>query len=622
MKHISYVGNEQFIPGIHELEKQLHITLDAEGYQVCCEKAGKGITVDICDHKATVTYGKDCQFFRAFSLAVQYVDGDDRHITVEDQFEHYGTMQNTSSHVMSAEGVKDLLRQHALMGYDYLELYMEICYEVPGEPYFGYMKGRFSQQELKELAAYGDMLCVQLVPCIQTLGHMADFFKWGPNYKYSDIHGTLLADYEPTYELIEKMLRSLRECVTTDRINLGMDEAYFMCKGRYHWFVDASLPDPSKVFVRHVKRVLQIAKDVGFTDLAMWYDNLFEMEFKGYNNPPDWLWTGFKQEIMDEYPDVRMIFWNYVIRDVEEFERIVAMIRTLSPRVSFASMVHGYTSFAPENDITASLEECAKEGCKRCGIDDLLITWWGGRSSSLAQTAGYIHYIESCGENSGYDLNERCKFLYGYTYDELCKLDIPNKIESKTEATGMAEGNNPCFYILAEDPLLGIMESHIPADAAQTFAQHAKTLAQLADRDGYLSYIFKFETVLCEVLAEKADLPKLVKDAYDQGDKARLKAIAKEKIPAVIEKMEAFRDAYYEYWLTYNRHIGWERYENMLGGHMYRLSKVAKLLCDYADGKVAKIEELEQERLPYSPGKAGRVIGNGSWYGISTTANG
>ena len=36
----------------------------------------------------------------------------------------------------------------------------------------------------------------------------------------------------------------------------------------------------------------------------------------------------------------------------------------------------------------------------------------------------------------------------------------------------------------------------------------------------------------------------------------------------------------------------------------------------------AKIEELEQERLPYSPGKAGRVIGNGSWYGISTTANG
>lgn len=619
MKKIHYIGEAKFLPGMARIEKQLGFTLAEDGYEIACAQAGIGITVEICGKKAKVSYGKDCLFFRAFSLACQYVDGEDRTIQVNNQFRRYGTMQNTSSHVMSVKGVKDLLVQHALMGYDYLELYTEVCYEVPEEPYFGYMKGRFTQAELKELAQFGDMMFVELVPCIQTLGHMADLFKWGPYGEVFDIHNTLLVDYERTYELIERMLRSLKECYTTTRINLGMDEAYFMGKGRYHWFVDDSLPDPSMMYIRHLKRVLGIAKKVGFTDLAIWYDNLFEINYKGYINPPEWLWKDFKKEIVDNFPEVRLIFWNYVIQDVDDFCRFVGYIRQLSPVVSFASMVHGYTSFAPENDITASLVETAKAGCKACGIDDLMITWWGGKSSSLAQLGGYYHYIENCGENTGYDFNEHCKFLFGYTYDELCALDLPNKIEESTGSTGMAEGNNPCFYILAEDPLLGIMSHHIPENACATYANHAKVLSELAQRDSMFSYIFKFEQVLCDTLASKADLSHVVKKAYDAGDKAALRKIATERIPVIQEKMEAFRNAYYEYWLTYNRHIGWDRYENMIGGHIYRLGKVAQLLTAYADGKVEKIEELEQTRLPVNPRKVGRVIGNGSWYGISTT---
>ena len=66
MKNISYIGSEQFLPGIRELEKQLHITLDPTGYPVCCEKAGKGITVEVKDHKATVTYGRIASFSGPF----------------------------------------------------------------------------------------------------------------------------------------------------------------------------------------------------------------------------------------------------------------------------------------------------------------------------------------------------------------------------------------------------------------------------------------------------------------------------------------------------------------------------------------------------------------------------
>lgn len=619
MKKIKFIGNEKFLPGLAELSGQLKIAIDDSGYEVKCACEGKGIRVEIAGNKAVVSYEKDCWFFRAFSLAAQYVDGEDRVITVEPQFNHFGTMQNCSSLVMSVEGVKDVIRQQALMGMDYLELYTEYTYEIEGEPYFGYMKGRYSRQELQELDAYGKMLGVEMVPCIQTLGHMAGLFKWGAYGHVSDIAGTLLCDYEPTYELIEKMLRAMKDSFTTTRINLGTDEAYFMGKGRYHWFVDDTLPDPSQMYIRHVKRVIEIAKKVGYENIGIWYDNLFEINYKGYICPPEWLWKDFPKEITEAFPDVRMIIWHYTVNDVEEFKTIVAHTRQLSENVSFASMVHGYTSFVPDNYITKMLEHCAKEGCKACGIDDMMLTWWGGKSSSLAQLGGYYHYIEYCGENSGYDMNERCKFLFGYTYDELCALDLPNQIQEGAGPTGLAEGNNPCFYILADDPLLGMMEKHIPADAAEIYESHAKVLGELAQRDSDFNYIFEFESVLCKTLAAKCDLPKIIKEAYDKGDKAALRSIAAEKIPAVLAAVEEFYDAYYSYWIRFNRTMGWEKFSSMLGGLMMRLKHTAKLLGDYADGKVAKIEELEQERLPLTKNSDGKITCMRDWYYAATT---
>lgn len=619
MKKIKFIGNEKFLPGLAEVKAQLKIELDENGYEIACSCGGKGITVEIADHKAAVTYEKDCQFFRAFSLAAQYVDGEDRKITVQPQFNRFGTMQNCSTLVMSVEGVKDVIRQQALMGMDYLELYTEFTYEIPGEPYFGYMKGRYSQKELQELDAYGKMMGVEIVPCIQTLGHMAGLFKWGAYGHVSDIAGTLLCDYEPTYELIEKMLRAMRQSFTSTRINLGTDEAYFMGKGRYHWFVDDTLPDPSMMYIRHVKRVIEIAKKVGYEDIALWYDNLFEINYKGYICPPEWLWKDFPKEITEAFPDVRLIIWHYVVTDVEEFKTIVSHTRQLSQNVSFASMVHGYTSFAPENYITRMLENCAKEGCKACGIDDMMITWWGGKSSSLAQLGGYYHYIEFCGENSGYDMNERAKFLFGYTYDELCALDLPNRIQEGAGPTGMAEGNNPPFYIMADDPLLGIMEKHIPLDAAQTYQKQSEILGELAQRDSEFGYIFAFESVLCKTLAVKCDLSRIIKQAYDKGDMAALRQIAAEKIPAVIAAIEEFHQAYYSYWIRFNKTMGWERFESMLGGQILRLKSVAKLLTDYADGKVSRIEELEQERLPLTANSDGKVTCMRDWYYAATT---
>jgi len=229
--------------------------------------------------------------------------------------------------------VKKFIRQSALMGYNYLQLYTEITFEVPEEPYFGYMKGRYTKEELKEIVAYGKRFEVELVPCTQTLGHMAELFKWKQYYEVKDIERVLLVDYERTYRLIENMLKTLAECFDTDRINLGMDEAYFIGLGRYLWFIDNKEQDRSLLFIKHLKRVLLLAEKYGFTKPSIWYDNVFHIEFKGYSIPPVWLQSEFSEEIRAAFPQVQMIFWNYVPYSVFNFTRAVNMIKQLSSSV-------------------------------------------------------------------------------------------------------------------------------------------------------------------------------------------------------------------------------------------------------------------------------------------------
>ena len=57
--------------------------------------------------------------------------------------------------VMKLSVVKKFIRYMAIMGLDTLMLYTEDTYEIPEYPYFGYMRGRYSCEELKEMDEYG-----------------------------------------------------------------------------------------------------------------------------------------------------------------------------------------------------------------------------------------------------------------------------------------------------------------------------------------------------------------------------------------------------------------------------------------------------------------------------------
>ena len=94
-------------------------------------------------------------------------------------FRNFGVMIDCSRNaVMTIKQLKKFITVISRMGYNQVQLYMEDTYEVDGEPFFGYLRGKYSKQELKELDDFAYGLGVELVPNIQTLAHMGAFTKW------------------------------------------------------------------------------------------------------------------------------------------------------------------------------------------------------------------------------------------------------------------------------------------------------------------------------------------------------------------------------------------------------------------------------------------------------------
>ena len=65
-------------------------------------------------------------------------------------FDKFGVMIDCSRNaVMNVSAFKKMADILSSLGYNTIRLYTEDTYEVDGEPYFGYLRGRYSKAELR-----------------------------------------------------------------------------------------------------------------------------------------------------------------------------------------------------------------------------------------------------------------------------------------------------------------------------------------------------------------------------------------------------------------------------------------------------------------------------------------
>lgn len=510
-------------------------------------------------------------------------------------YKHFGVMLDCSRNaVMKVSAVKRMIDCLQKMGYNTLELYTEDTYEIKGEPFFGYLRGRYTGAELKEIDAYAKERGIELIPCVQTLAHFTALVRNGAYRQIVDCNDILLIDEPKTYELIEKIFATLAENFTSRLVNIGMDEAHMVGLGKYldkHGFTNRF-----DLLIRHLNKVVEIAKKYGFKP-HMWSDMFFRLACKGEYCDPN---ANIPQEIKDAVPkEIALTYWDYYHDDTEFYNGMIEKHLEFNREVWFAGGAYSWNGgIAPMNAFSLKVMKPAMQSVRQKNVENVLITMWGdnGRECSFFSLLPALYAIKQYADGNTDENGIKDGFyrLFGVSYDEFTSLDIPNQLE--LEELTMS---NPSKCLLYSDPFMGIMDKTLEAVPHIPYDEYAKTLRKNGKNAKEFSYLFDVQAKLCHVLAIKAELGIKTRKAYANGDKTLLKALIEEynELP---ERLERFHESFYTLWHEDNKPQGWEIQDARLGGLIRRVKTCAKRLQAYVDGKLKAIDELEEELFKQS----------------------
>ncbi|WP_127594026.1 beta-N-acetylhexosaminidase [Paenibacillus lautus] len=594
------------MPGIQLLLDELGVELEEDGVpvQVALSDGDLEVGRDL-DH-AYIRYGRKHQFFRGLGLLVQHSrQSDTFHLHERQQFDQIGPMFDLSRNaVLTVDSFKLMLNKMALMGMNSVMLYMEDTYEIEYEPYFGYMRGRYTQSELKEIDDYADQFGIEAFPSIQTLAHLEEFLKWEPIKHYRDTKGALLVGSEQTDSLIERMIEAASAPFRSSKIHIGMDEAEELGRGKY--LDHNGYVSRFDIMISHLDKVLAAVRKRGLKPM-MWSDMFLKLAAGGGGDAAYYdKGTSIPEDMARRIPkDVDMVYWDYTHMEPEDYEKLIANHRPLGCNLVFAGAVWIFNTFGVNYGLSLNASNVALQVCKQEGIRKVYATMWGddgNEGNPFAALLGlqlYAEHAYSEQEPSPAQLAERVKFCTGIDMEAFLLLKDLDEIPG--QEPNNAKQSNPSKFLLYQDVLLGMFDKQIEGlDLSNHYAELEQNLRAKRDSGAELDYLFEMPEKLSAVLKRKSEIGILLKQAYDAKDADTLRHMAKNVLPAISKAVQELRIAHRTQWHRMFKPFGWEVIDIRYGGVITRLDTASFRILEYVEGRMARIEELEQERLVFS----------------------
>lgn len=502
--------------------------------------------------------------------------------------------------VMTVQAVKGMIDAHAALGLNLMMLYTEDTYTVPEAPYLGYLRGRYTEKELREMDDYAAESGVELVPCVQTLAHLEQFLQWDVNRDIKDNDCVLMIDEPKTYAWIRAALTALRRCFRTNRIHIGMDEAHGVGLGEYYQKHGAV--NRFELLTRHLNRVVDICKELGFKPI-MWSDMFYRLGSK--NN--DYYDTDavVPESAIAQIPDVALCYWDYYHTDEQFYAGMLEGHRKMGKEVVFAGGIWTWSGILPHVRKTNATMYPALRACLKAGIGTVLATSWGDDGCetdyrlALNQLPIYSEHVwlgEDCTRAEVERMGERLTGLSEACFNAMGAFYADD--EDRRPGKGL-------FYC---DPLYPLTEGLWDLTGyREGLEEGIKTLERHLD-DSRCEYAW----LAMRIALEKLNWVNELRPAYLRGDKAVVLTMANEKLPAMRELYVKMMSVWREQWESGRKRNGWETICARLGAVIARLDDVQRILLRWADGTIEFVEELDETPLP-----ASRLCGRQDYHTMS-----
>ena len=507
------------------------------------------------------------------------------------KFDTLSVLLETSSGITpKPETVKRFIKIISEMGYDRLYLGMADAYKIEGEPYFGYKRGGYTKRDFKEMDEFAKDCGVELVPQIQLLGHLHYLKKFPCYTELFDTEDTLIVGEERVYELIEKMIKTVSEGLSSRTIHIGLDETFGLGTGNY--LKNHPPKDKKELIIEHIDRVQKILDKYGYKSVKAWGDMLTEKGDFKYS----------PQEVKERLPkNMSVVVWNYEEKSEEKLFGLIDEGRKVSDRVEFAGAVWKYLGFGPNNAFSADCILSQMKSCFKHGVKDYIVTLWAdaiapcSNFAALPSLYAAAEYANGTIESLCDIDKDRFRKTAGIGYDELYALeylDNPFKESCTTRSSSSV-------WALYSDVLLGNFDTLIPKNADQAYMKLASEYKN--SFGGEYGYIFRMSAALCETLAVRSDISARIRDAYAAKDISAMREIVP-RVEKLKSKLKEFTDEFKNYYFHDNMSFGIEVYHIRLGGLIQRAEYTQERLNAFINNG-ERIEELEGGILPlgYDP---------------------
>ncbi len=535
---------------------------------------------------------------RGIGSALARIEGENK-----TPFTTIGIMLDVSRNmVMTVEHLKMWFRRLALAGCNFVMLYCEDTYELDDEPVFGYMRGAYSLEEIRELDNYAKKLGIELVGCIQTLGHLEQLMQWSVFDKVRDTRSVLLVDQPETYELIEKMIKFWSEALDSRRIHIGMDETHDLGRGV---FLDRSGYERGfDIFNRHLAKVNEICAKYQLSPM-LWSDMYFRLS----NPRQDYydLESEIPADVKAAIPkNVQLVYWDYYHEDADIFSGMIRRHRELGFEPVMGSGIWTWAKLWYDHEQTEKTIVPCIESCRKEKVKELFFTMWGddGAYCNYDSSLAGIFYAADLafGENGREKTEQRFNNLCGPAdfNAHIAAGDINAVLEDKNGELFKVQPSS----LVWDDPLQGIVFHDyrrrnpefdlLLLDLYEELRCMLMPFAELSGA-GDMEHMLNILTLLIK----KLEFQGALYAAYNQGDRLALREIAVNVIPPVIAAADEFDSGFRRQWLACAKSFGLERIQSRNATLIARLEETSLRLREFLAGEIDRIDELECQ-LPSS----------------------
>ena len=544
--------------------------------------------VHLKNKEAIIHYSTPVQAIRATGTLLSGLVQPEKIYREKTSFQTIGIMLDCSRNaVITVEHFKYWLRRLALLGYNMAMLYTEETYQLPDEPYFGFHRGAYTPEKLKTIDEYAARLNIEMIPCIQTLGHLEKILKYPVYKKIRDTSSVLLVDEPATYALIEKMISFWKNVYRTDRIHIGMDEAHDLGRGQYldlHGYRSAF-----ELFNTHLGRVVSICSGFGLKPM-IWSDMYFRIGSRTHSYHD--LSAIIPQEVIKKIPaEVQLVYWDYYRKNIDDYLRMIQRHREMGKEPIMASGIWTWDRYWYDRYTTEANAGACIDACIKAGIKEIFFTQWGDNGAYCdhdSAFAGMTWCAEKCYGHSTPSipsLKKRFEAVCGGNY-------TAHIIASKIH--GGIKKFQPNMW---DDPF---WETHfrtytrnsirVMNQIAEGFSKLASELAQYRNmhQPGNLEYAYR----IAETFGMRYHFVTELVDAYRKKDKKRIKKL-RAQIPTIIRHINTLEDTFRSMWISHNKSEGIETIQARFGMLIIRYREIGRQLDEWLSGKRNKISELE-----------------------------